>query len=144
MTQMAVRKALGVSQGTLSQLEGEAASSGQVVEYARLYGVSPDWLATGRGEMKGTTADPTTASIYRLIPRLTQDDRERLNVLLATVVDSGLSLGAFMTWLQERYAPIPERTEDRQSPGDVGDAAGQPAGRSDQTSPAARRRPRLL
>lgn len=46
---MAVREALGISQGTLSELEGTAASSGKIVEFARLYGVDAAWLSTGEG-----------------------------------------------------------------------------------------------
>lgn len=49
MTQMAVREALGVSQGTLSELEGTAASSGRIVDFARLYEVDAGWLASGNG-----------------------------------------------------------------------------------------------
>lgn len=49
LTQMEVRALLGVSQGTLSQLEGTAASSGRVVEFAKLYDVDSTWLATGEG-----------------------------------------------------------------------------------------------
>lgn len=49
LTQMAVRDALGVSQGTLSELEASASSSGRVVEFAALYQVDASWLATGNG-----------------------------------------------------------------------------------------------
>jgi hypothetical protein len=49
MTQMAVRDALGISQGTLSELEGTAASSGRIVDFARLYEVDAGWLSTGNG-----------------------------------------------------------------------------------------------
>lgn len=53
LTQKDVVKALGevkpMSQGTLSGLELEAASSGRVVEFAKLYGVDAVWLSTGEG-----------------------------------------------------------------------------------------------
>lgn len=55
---MEVRKALGVSQGTLSGLEGLANSSGQVTEYAKLYRVDADWLATGEGSGPAQQGDP--------------------------------------------------------------------------------------
>lgn len=50
LTQMEVRKRLGISQGTLSDLEGTNLSSGRTVEFARLYGCSADWLTTGKGD----------------------------------------------------------------------------------------------
>lgn len=49
LTQMDVKDALGISQGTLSELERTAASSGKVVEFAKLYGVDAVWLSTGDG-----------------------------------------------------------------------------------------------
>lgn len=50
LTQMQVRKALGVSQGTLSDLEGEGQTSGMTPQYAELYRVNAHWLATGEGQ----------------------------------------------------------------------------------------------
>jgi transcriptional regulator with XRE-family HTH domain len=47
LTQMEVKGKLKISQGTLSELEHTANSSGRVVEFARLYGCDADWLATG-------------------------------------------------------------------------------------------------
>lgn len=65
MTQMAVREALGISQGTLSELERTSASSGKVVEFARLYNVDAAWLATGEGiAPSGTTLSNRSAEAH--------------------------------------------------------------------------------
>lgn len=90
LTQMEVRKALNISQGTLSELEGTAASSGSVVEYAQLYGVSAVWLATGAGDM-GTAAAALSARAA-LIARQMDDiaDKEmrsRAMTLCAALVE---------------------------------------------------------
>jgi transcriptional regulator with XRE-family HTH domain len=49
LTQVDVCQRLEISQGTLSGLELSAASSGKVVEFAKLYDVDAEWLSTGRG-----------------------------------------------------------------------------------------------
>jgi transcriptional regulator with XRE-family HTH domain len=49
LTQIQVRDKLGISQGTLSELEATAHSSGRTVEFAQLYGCDAHWLATGEG-----------------------------------------------------------------------------------------------
>jgi transcriptional regulator with XRE-family HTH domain len=49
LTQQQVEQKLGVSQSTLSELEGPAHGSTRVAEFAALYGVSPIWLSTGAG-----------------------------------------------------------------------------------------------
>lgn len=49
LTQMAVTKAMNISQSTLSEAENKAHSSGLVAQFAELYKVSPLWLATGDG-----------------------------------------------------------------------------------------------
>ncbi len=53
LTQAQVRKALGVSQGTLSGLEHRAAGSSLTVRFAELYQVDAMWLATGEGTPRG-------------------------------------------------------------------------------------------
>lgn len=50
MSQMDVREALGISQGTLSQIERVAETSRYTAHLAALYKCSAEWLATGRGE----------------------------------------------------------------------------------------------
>lgn len=50
LSQVAVCKALGISQSTLSDAERIANGSSLTVRFARLYKVSPQWLADGAGE----------------------------------------------------------------------------------------------
>lgn len=66
LTQMQVKAAVGCSQGTLSELEATAESSGLVPRFAELYGVLPMWLATGEG------------------PRSSSDTKEGANVVRVT------------------------------------------------------------
>ena len=56
LTQMQVKAAVGCSQGTLSELEATAESSGLVVRFAELYRVLPIWLATGEGPRNAADA----------------------------------------------------------------------------------------
>lgn len=49
-TQENAAKAVGMSQGTLAEAEISGKRSGFTAQLAALYGVSPQWLATGRGE----------------------------------------------------------------------------------------------
>jgi transcriptional regulator with XRE-family HTH domain len=58
LTQEQVREALKISQGTLSELEGMAQSSGYTVAFAALYGCDAKWLATGEGEMRSRDVWP--------------------------------------------------------------------------------------
>lgn len=52
LTQAFVCEQLGISQGTLSELETKANGSSKTTEFAKLYGVNAHWLATGEGSMR--------------------------------------------------------------------------------------------
>lgn len=52
LTQMQVCKALDISQGTLSEAEHVANTSGHTPRFAELYRVSATWLATGEGDRR--------------------------------------------------------------------------------------------
>ncbi|MEM6051197.1 LexA family transcriptional regulator [Erwinia sp. P7711] len=57
ITQGALAKASGVSQPTIWRLtKGEAEGSRKLVDIARALDVNVQWLASGEGEMRGTTA----------------------------------------------------------------------------------------
>jgi transcriptional regulator with XRE-family HTH domain len=57
LTQEQVRGKLGISQSTLSEAEGpSSAGSSYVVHFAKLYGVRPEWLAMGEGDMRSSEA----------------------------------------------------------------------------------------
>lgn len=52
MTQIELAKAVGTSQGSISDLEaGRNKTSTNTVKMAQILGVNPDWLATGQGSM---------------------------------------------------------------------------------------------
>lgn len=51
MTQVQAAKAVGMSQGTYAELEKTGNGSSFTVSLAKAYGVNPEWLATGSGEM---------------------------------------------------------------------------------------------
>lgn len=51
MTQVQAAKAVGMSQGTYAELEREGKGSSYTVSLAKQFGVNPEWLATGIGEM---------------------------------------------------------------------------------------------
>jgi transcriptional regulator with XRE-family HTH domain len=70
LTQVQVRAALGISQGTLSELEIEANSSGWTAQLAALYRCNARWLATGEGEpyISGREAQLVMLARTRLNP----------------------------------------------------------------------------
>lgn len=59
MTQIELAKAVGTSQGSISDLEaGRNKTSTNTVKMAQILGVNPDWLATGQGSMLATKSSP--------------------------------------------------------------------------------------
>jgi transcriptional regulator with XRE-family HTH domain len=107
LTQVQVREALGISQGTLSQLERTSTKSGRVAEFARLYGCDPHWLATGEGITPAAGAPP---------PKPPRDFSDRHTVsdsdwaLLQEIKDMEAS-PALARRLQELRAELAERME---------------------------------
>lgn len=61
LTQVQVCAQLGISQGTLSELEREAYSSTYTAQLASLYRVDPYWLATGEAAPYGAAIARATA-----------------------------------------------------------------------------------
>lgn len=51
MTQIQAAKRVGMSQGTLGEAENSGNRSAYTAQLATLYGVNPNWLATGNGRM---------------------------------------------------------------------------------------------
>lgn len=76
LSQAALAKLVGMSQGSLSEAENGAASSRSLVQLAQACGVSPTWLASGEGEMiesqkkvsHGTGSNVTTAHKRSSVP----------------------------------------------------------------------------
>lgn len=59
LTQQELAHRAGVSQGTVGNIESNARRAPRdLLRFARVLGVSPDWLSTGAGPMKGATAEP--------------------------------------------------------------------------------------
>lgn len=71
LSQSMVAEKLGISQGTLSELERTAKGTSHIVAFASLYDVSPEWLATGEGLMstKVTSMGKWTKWPFELISR---------------------------------------------------------------------------
>jgi HTH-type transcriptional regulator, cell division transcriptional repressor len=73
-------KAVGMSHNTLSELERDFyPSSSFMVRLAAYYGVSPDWLETGRGGMTTEPLDNVTTEIMSIYGKL--DDRMKAVLL---------------------------------------------------------------
>jgi transcriptional regulator with XRE-family HTH domain len=68
LTQMQVKAAVGCSQGTLSELEATADSSGLVARFAELYRVLPLWLATGEGPRSAADAQQGAQAVQMVAP----------------------------------------------------------------------------
>lgn len=66
MTQMKVAKAIGISQGTLTQLETTSNGSTHTAQLAKLYGVDANWLATGEGGKASEEAADLAAQLDKI------------------------------------------------------------------------------
>jgi transcriptional regulator with XRE-family HTH domain len=62
MTQTALAAAIGMSQGSLAQLEVSGQSSGKTVQIAAATGVRAAWLATGKLPKRDVDAEPPPAA----------------------------------------------------------------------------------
>jgi transcriptional regulator with XRE-family HTH domain len=60
LTQVQAAEAVGIKQGTLSELERSGQSSALLPQLAHLYGADPYWLATGEQPPQRRAADPST------------------------------------------------------------------------------------
>jgi DNA-binding XRE family transcriptional regulator len=83
LSQAAVCRHLGLSQGTLSEAERIAHGSSRVTEFAELYQVNPHWLATGHGDMD----NPPGRGVSRAMSPATGDD------VVIPQFDTGGSMG---------------------------------------------------
>lgn len=83
LTQVQASEALGISQGTLAELERKGEGSTLVVHFAKLYRCAPEWLALGDGTMESGLS-PDAIRMARRLDEL-RDDRQRYRVALATI-----------------------------------------------------------
>lgn len=84
-SQTAAAKKIGIQQPTLSELEGsESQGSSKVVGFAKLYGVSAEWLADGVGEP--LTSSP--AGVGRKFAMLPPDRQKLVENLIDEFLDS--------------------------------------------------------
>lgn len=74
LTQKTLGDAVGVSQGTISELESEGLSSSFVVQLATACNVSVHWLATGEGEMIGSAKPSSTSFGGKHVTALSDED----------------------------------------------------------------------
>ena len=86
LTQQAVRDALGVAQSTLSHLETAAKGSARTIEFARLYEVRPEWLASGVGVMKAEEPAPDPRAALVVADMLQNAPREDRDIWFATIL----------------------------------------------------------
>lgn len=111
MTQEALARAVGVSQGLIGQIEsGKNQGSKHIAALARALNVSADWLETGTGERsRGTYIPPETVIHGR--PITTYNSLEELppeSTVMIAHVDVALSAGnGRETWHIEEKEPLP-------------------------------------
>lgn len=68
LTQVKLAKLIGISQGSLSEMESEGMSSTYTVQIARACGVDAGWLATGDGAMLVDSQNVTAVTIRAKVP----------------------------------------------------------------------------
>lgn len=71
---MEVRRAIGISQSNLSDVEGGAEGSAFTAQLAHLYGCDGHWLATGFGEPRFAAVAREVASPYTSSKRKLEED----------------------------------------------------------------------
>lgn len=91
LTQVQLAKKAGVSQAAISELEtGENRSpwGTNLVKIAQVLKVSPEWLASGKGQMDGYEAPlpPEALRVARKWLRLTPEAQRQIDALLDTLV----------------------------------------------------------
>ena len=87
--QVEVCQALGISQGTLSELETTSAGSSKVTYFARLYGVDAHWLASGDGSARPKHfLSDEALEFAALYEALGPGERRKLLTIYGMVIDS--------------------------------------------------------
>lgn len=77
LTQVKVCEQLGLSQGTLAELEKKGLGSSHTTRFAALYGVAAIWLATGEGEQTADAPLPQRNPAWPF-ERFSSEEWERL------------------------------------------------------------------
>ena len=92
MTQVEASKATGIPQSTISTAEREGHGSADTPVYAKTYGVDAIWLATGEGEMCGSSSQGAAignitreSAPIRMVPLLSQVQAG----MFKEIIDSG-------------------------------------------------------
>lgn len=90
--QVEVCEKLGISQGTLSELENRSAGSRRTVDFAALYNVNPTWLATGKGDRAASAHPPPAGTTALFVAEPTSEDASLTHSELADLVQAVLDL----------------------------------------------------
>ncbi|MGA4125529.1 XRE family transcriptional regulator [Ralstonia nicotianae] len=111
MTQEALARAVGVSQGLIGQIEsGKNQGSKHIASLARVLNVSADWLETGMGSRSRVTTPHGGTVIYGR-PITTYNSLDELppeSTIMITHIDVALSAGnGRETWHIEELTPLP-------------------------------------
>lgn len=109
LTQINAAKAVKMSQGTLAELEQEGQGSSYTAQLAEIYGVNPNWLATGKGQMhiaeKKTIKDAVEPPPHQTIDvewpfsasradyeQLSSNDKVALNTVVSGFITGSLAI----------------------------------------------------
>ena len=120
MTQVQLAKRSGVSQSTISELEtGENRSlvGTNLVRVAQTLKVSPEWLASGKGQMDGYEAPlpPEALRVAKEWLRLAPEVRARVADMIHTMVETSAADRDAVPdeRVEETYGTPPSRTPDK-------------------------------
>lgn len=84
LSQRAVAAKIGITQGALSQLENDRyPSTSYVAQLAKLFGVSPLWLATGQGRKTDAELTDEALEVARNFMRLSRDKQQEIRHYMA-------------------------------------------------------------
>lgn len=92
LSQAQLAEAVGITQATISQIETSASDGGSVhtVRFARVCGVSPDWLDDEVGDMipmTYTTSDPKIIAVARVMESLPEYGKDAATKDVAEVAE---------------------------------------------------------
>lgn len=119
MTQTKAAEAVGMSQGTLGELEREGKrGSSYTSALAKLYDVSPYWLSTGKGDMRGSPSDAKNFR-NRMAEALTEDQLAWLDAMDFIDPDDRAKIieqAEFRRWKSSQGAPPAPRQSQTEPP----------------------------
>jgi DNA-binding XRE family transcriptional regulator len=96
LSQLSLAKLVGLAQPTIFHLENRDESSRHTITLARILGVNPEWLASGKGPMRKTVTAPMIETAAEAIHEHARKGKKTLDAardVARTILDAALGNG---------------------------------------------------